>query len=208
MIKKNINPLNAVKNSSGFDQKHPILFIFISVFSTGIFLSALETYWQPHFITLLPDEGSSGLLGLMAFLYLGAALVGSILSNKIMSKYKFNIRKMYLIMRSLLALFLILTALQTNIPLFIAYYASIYLMFGMANIPEDVILNSETPNQIRASVLSVKSFTIQIGGLSAHCVQYFNSCINTMIWVMHSIILLTIALIAKIYCSQKARNKI
>jgi len=202
-----------VKNSSDFVRKNTtILFIFISVFSTGIFLSALETYWQPHFITLLPDEGSSGLLGLMAFLYLGAALVGSILSNKIMSKYKFNIRKMYLIMRSLLALFLILTALQTNIPLFIAYYASIYLMFGMANIPEDVILNSETPNQIRASVLSVKSFTIQIGGLSGSLMYSILIRFISIpaIWVIAaSIILLTIALIAKKFiAAEKARNKI
>ena len=156
-----------IKNSSNFVFKNvTILCIFLSVFSTGFFLSALETYWQPHFITFLPDESSTRLLGLMAFLYLGAAVLGSILSNKTIKKYKFNLRKMYLLMRAAIAFLLILTALQTNIPVFIAFYASIYLVFGMANIHEGVILNHETPNEIRASVLSVKSFTLQIGGLS------------------------------------------
>ena len=199
--KDHISIKKHVKNSYGFVCKNTtILFIFLSVFSTGFFLSALETYWQPHFITLLPDKGSTGLLGLMAFLYLGAAMVGSILSNKTITKYKFNLRKMYLTMRGLLALLMILTALQTNVPLFIAYYASIYLMFGMATIPEDVILNSETPNEIRASVLSVKSFTIQIGGLSGSLLYSILIRFISIpaIWILAaSIILITIALIAK-----------
>jgi MFS family permease len=199
--KNHISIKKHVKNSYGFVCKNTtILFIFLSVFSTGFFLSALETYWQPHFITLLPDKGSTGLLGLMAFLYLGAAMVGSILSNKTITKYKFNLRKMYLIMRGLLALLMILTALQTNVPLFIAYYASIYLTFGMATIPEDVILNSETPNEIRASVLSVKSFIIQIGGLSGSLLYSILIRFISIpaIWILAaSIILITIALIAK-----------
>ncbi|NLK65395.1 MAG: MFS transporter [Tissierellia bacterium] len=199
--KNHISIKKHVKNSYGFVCKNTtILFIFLSVFSTGFFLSALETYWQPYFITLLPDKGSTGLLGLMAFLYLGAAMVGSILSNKTITKYKFNLRKMYLTMRGLLALLMILTALQTNVPLFIAYYASIYLMFGMATIPEDVILNSETPNEIRASVLSVKSFTIQIGGLSGSLLYSILIRFISIpaIWILAaSIILITIALIAK-----------
>ena len=199
--KDHISIKKHVKNSYGFVCKNTtILFIFLSVFSTGFFLSALETYWQPYFITLLPDKGSTGLLGLMAFLYLGAAMVGSILSNKTITKYKFNLRKMYLTMRGLLALLMILTALQTNVPLFIAYYASIYLMFGMATIPEDVILNSETPNEIRASVLSVKSFTIQIGGLSGSLLYSILIRFISIpaIWILAaSIILITIALIAK-----------
>jgi MFS family permease len=198
-----------VKNSSYFVYKNnTILFIFLSVFSTGFFLSALETYWQPHFITFLPDKSSTGLLGLMAFLYLGAAMVGSILSNKTINKYKFNLRKMYLTMRCLIALLMIITALQTNVPLFIAYYASIYLMFGMASIPEDVILNSETPNEIRASVLSVKSFALQIGGLSGSLLYsiLIRFLSIPVIWIIAaSIILLTIAIIArKFIAAEKA----
>lgn len=156
-----------IKISSSFVfENKTVLCIFLSVFSTGFFLSALETYWQPHIITLMPDNSKTWLLGIMAFLYLGSAMTGSILFNKSFKKHKYNIRKSYIILRSLLAAFLIFTALQTNIPIFIISYASIYLLFGMATIPEGMILNSETPNNIRASVLSVNSFTMQIGGLT------------------------------------------
>ncbi len=199
--KQRISIKQHVKNSSDFVFKNStVLCIFLSVFSTGFFLSALETYWQPHFITFLPDVGNVRLLGLMAFLYLGAAMIGSIISNNAIKKYKFDLRRMYLIMRGLIALLLIVTALQTNIPLFISLYASIYMAFGMATIPEGVILNSETPNEIRASVLSVKSFTMQIGGLSG---SFLYSILIRFIsipkiWILAAIIILiTIALIAK-----------
>ena len=190
-----------IKNSSSFIFKNATInCIFLSVFSTGFFLSALETYWQPHFITLLTDDSSTRLLGLMAFLYLGAAMLGSILSNKTIRKYKFNLRKMYLLMRGAIAILLILTALQTNVPMFIAFYSSIYLVFGVANIPEGVILNHETPNEIRASVLSVKSLTMQIGGLSGSLL--YSILIRFMsipaIWIIAALlVLLTISLMAR-----------
>ena len=198
--KQHISIKQHVKNSSTFVFKNTtILCIFLSVFSTGFFLSALETYWQPHFITFLPDGSSTRLLGLMAFLYLGAAMIGSIISNNTIKKYKFNLRKMYLLMRGFIALLLIVTALQTNVPLFIAFYASIYLMFGMSMIPEGVILNSETPNEIRASVLSVKSFTMQIGGLSGSLLYSILIKFISIptIWILAAfIVLITIAIIA------------
>lgn len=199
--KEHISIKQHVKNSSNFVLKNStVLCIFLSVFSTGFFLSALETYWQPHFITFLPDGSSTILLGLMAFLYLGAAMAGSIISNNTIKRYKFSLRKMYLIMRGFIALLLILTAFQTNIPLFMAFYASIYLVFGMATIPEGVILNSETPNAIRASVLSVKSFTMQIGGLSGsflYSILIKFVSIPTIWMIAALIVLITIAAISK-----------
>ena len=210
--KQRISIKQHVKNSSDFVFKNnTVLCIFFAVFSTGFFLSALETYWQPHFLTLLPDAGNVRLLGLMAFLYLGAAVIGSIISNSSIKKYKFSLRKMFLIMRGCIALLLISTALQTSIPLFISFYALIYLAFGMATIPEGVILNSETPNEIRASVLSVKSFTMQIGGLSG---SFLYSILIKFIsipsiWIFAAIIILiTTALIAKKFIESEGKPKI
>lgn len=190
-----------IKNSSIIVTKSStVICIFISVFSTGFFLSSLETYWQPHFITLLPGNDSMGLLGLMAFLYFAAATLGSIGSNKIFKEYKFDPPKMYVILRTMLAISLIFTALQTNVPVFIALYSSIYLLFGMASIPEGVILNSEIPNEIRASVLSVNSLIMQIGGLTGSLL--YSILINYIsipkIWMIAaSVVLITVAIIAK-----------
>lgn len=156
-----------VINSSSLVMKNTtVICIFISVFATGFFLSSLETYWQPHFISLLPNDNMMGLLGVMAFLYLAAATLGSIASNKLIKKYKFNSKKMYLSMRLLMSVFLVATSLQTNVYPFIGFYSIIYLVFGMASVPEGAILNGEVPSRIRASVLSVYSFIFQVGGLS------------------------------------------
>lgn len=210
MNEKRFSIKKHVKNSRDFVFNNvTVICIFLSVFSTGFFLSALETYWQPHFITLLPDESSKRLLGLMAFLYLGAAMLGSILSNKTIKKRKFNLRKMYLIMRGFIALFLIFTALQTNIPLFVAFYASIYLVFGMATIPEGVILNSETPKEIRASVLSISSFTMQIGGLSGSLLYSILIRFISIpaIWMLAAfIVLIIIVLITKKFIAAERSN--
>lgn len=81
----------------------------------------------------------------------------------------------------------------------------------MATIPEGVILNSETPNEIRASVLSVKSFTMQIGGLSG---SFLYSILIKFIsipsiWIFAAIIILiTTALIAKKFIEAEEKPKI
>jgi DHA1 family quinolone resistance protein-like MFS transporter len=190
-----------IKNSSMVVSKNStIICIFISVFATGFFLSGLETYWQPHFITLLPNEGMMGLLGIMSFLYFAAATLGSISANKIISKFKLNSKKMYLSLRLLLAVSLILTAMQTNLPVFIILYSSIYLFLGMAGIPEGVVLNNEIPNEVRASVLSVSSLSLQIGGLTGSVL--YSILINYIsipsIWIFTaSIVIISVLVTAK-----------
>ncbi|HCX62859.1 MFS transporter [Sedimentibacter sp.] len=205
---KRISIKQHIKNSSSIVAKNStIICVFISVFSTGFFLSSLETFWQPHFLSLLPNNSFMGLLGVMAFLYFAAATLGSIGSNKLIKKYKFNTYKMYLILRTLIAVSMIIAAIQTNIPIFMFFYSTIYLLFGMANIPEGVILNREIPNDVRASVLSVYSLVIQIGGLTGSLlysilINYFT--IPT-IWVISAcIILITISVIAKKLISEAA----
>lgn len=189
-------------NSSEIVTKNStVICIFISVFSTGFFLSSLETYWQPHFITLLPSENSMKLLGLMAFLYFASATLGSIASNKIIKKYKFSSANMYIVIRVLLSVAIAVTALQTNIPVFMSSYAIIYLFFGMASVPEGVILNAEIPNNVRASVLSVNSLVLQVGGLSGSLLYsiLIRHISIPAIWMLSSsIVLLTVVVISKI----------
>lgn len=199
--KERISIKQHIKNSSAIISKNnTIICIFISVFSTGFLLSSLETYWQPHFMTLLSRNDSTELLGVMAFLYFAAATLGSISSNKLIKKYKFNPNRMYIIFRILMAVSLILTALQSSVPVFIVLYSSIYLLFGIATVPEGVILNSEIPKEIRASVLSVNSLAIQVGGLSGSfmysiLIRYISI---PSIWILAaSVVLLAVAIIAK-----------
>jgi MFS family permease len=188
-----------IKNSFKIvvDSKNIVL-IFISVFSTGFLISSLETYWQPHLVSLINKDSLLILLGITAFLYFGAAMTGNIFSGKLLNKI--NAVKMYIFLRIILAFTVIIMALQTNVFSFIIFYSLLYLIFGMANIPEGVILNKETPNEARASILSIYSLTAQIGAL---CGSFINSVIINYIsisklWILGSIvIIITIMVISK-----------
>ncbi len=107
---------------------------------------------------------------------------------------------MYIVIRVLLSVAIVVTALQTNVPVFMSSYAIIYLFFGMASVPEGVILNAEIPNNVRASVLSVNSLVLQVGGLSGSLlysilIRYISI---PAIWMLSSsIVLLTVIVISK-----------
>lgn len=197
--KKRVSFKQHIKNSSSLIIKSKIIiYIFISVFSTGFFLSSLETYWQPHFISLMPDDNLIVLLGVMAFLYLAAATTGNIVSSKIINKL--DVKKMYVLLRLVLAFSLIVMALQLNVVSFIIFYSIIYFTLGMANIPESVLLNREIPNELRASVLSVNSLIVQAGGLMGSLVNSIAINYTSIpgLWVIAAcLILITIVVIFK-----------
>jgi MFS family permease len=174
--------------------------IFIAAFATGFFLLTIETYWQPHFTSLLPDNSMYWLLGIISFLCFASSILGSIISEKIIEKYNLDLKKSYLILRTMLASSLIFAALQLNAFSFIAFYTSIYLFLGMSNVPENVILNSEIPSEIRASSLSVNSLIIQLGGLIGSFINSFiiNYISIQTLWIIAAcVIFITILIISK-----------
>ncbi len=210
-IKERINLRKHIRNSSAIViNSKSIICIFISVFSTGFFLSSLETYWQPHFISLLPNESLRALLGVISFLYLAAAMAGNIISGKILSKY--NPQKTYIVLRIFLGIILIVTALQTNMISFIFLYSLIYLFFGMANIPENVILNSEIPNSARASILSLNSLILQIGVLFGSFANSFLINYSTIsnLWIIAAVIIFisVIGVYKKLFLDQTTNKSI
>nr|WP_312576313.1 MFS transporter [Sedimentibacter sp.] len=174
-VRKHISIKQQIKDSSSVVMKNSVIkCILVSAFSTGFFLLSVETYWQPHFVSLLPDDDLLWLLGVITFLYFTTSILGSILSEKLIDKFNFNIKKMYIILRSVLASSVIVMSFQLNVTMFIVSYSLIYLFLGMANIPESVILNSEIPGEVRASTLSVNSLIFQLGALSG---SFINSII-------------------------------
>lgn len=183
--------------------------IFIAAFATGFFLLSIETYWQPHFTSLLSDNSMYWLLGVISFLYFASGILGSIISEKIIEKYNLDLKKSYLILRTMLVLSLILASLQLNAYSFIVFYTLIYLFLGMSNVPENVILNSEIPSKIRASALSVSSLILQLGGLTGSFINSFiiNYISIPALWMIAAgVIFITILLISKHFIFSRNRE--
>lgn len=165
---KKINlKLYLINNISILQNNRPLLLIFISLFSTGFFLMLLETYWQPQLLNFLPDHNMIWILGIVSCLYFIFNMIGSILSNYILKIFRLSPYKLYKLSRFTLSLSVILLIFQNNFILFIIFYCLTYLIFGIANVPEGIIINSLIPAANRASILSFSSLAIEIGSLIA-----------------------------------------
>lgn len=190
--KENISLINQVKSSIEIVKNNRLLIIvFISVFSTGFFLFSLETYWQPRLVSLLSKD-ISWIIGVVSGIYYGASIYGNIIAEKIISNNKINTQSLYIISRIVLVIALIIMAIQKNVLSFVVLYAIVYFSFGICNIPEGVIINSEVSNRSRATILSFNSLVLQIGSLVASLVASItiNYISISILWIISSFIIL------------------
>jgi MFS family permease len=164
-------------------------------FALGFLLSAVEKYWQPRlFAVTTSDETASILLGVIAFIGFAGALVGSLVSGKLLGRMNRWIPLLVILLRVLLAAALITLTFSTGPISFIIWYGGMYLILAMGSVAEQTLLNRIIPSEKRASLLSVSSFFLQIGGLvSSLCaaiwLYYHPQGINGL-WIIASVVLI------------------
>ncbi len=186
-----------------------LLIIFLSVFSTGIFFFSLETYWQPQFLPILPNNSYLWILGIVSFFYFAAALLGTLISKGIMKSKKINANILYPVGRILLALSFVFLAIQIHIQGFIMFFALVYLFLGISSIPESVLMNEIIPSRYRASILSLNSFILQTGAL---CAAFFSAKFLvkfqiSALWVVASGILFITSIFFVFLLMRKSQEK-
>ncbi len=153
----------------GNDTVLPLLF---GVFLSGVFLFSIETYWQPALLALLPDLAFMWVFGLLSFCCFICAALGNLLAKRLMDK-TIPLHRGYTVFR--LAIFfavILLATMKTAVGFGIAY-CTVYFALGTANLFESNLINRQTPAQNRASVLSLVSFALQAGGMSAPVLSAF-----------------------------------
>jgi MFS family permease len=143
-----------------------ILPFFILSFAFGFILSSIEKYWQPRLLEIT-DTDHTGviLLGVISFIGFMAALGGSILAGRLLHKHPKRSAIYVVVFKSIFALSMVAVALATGPMVFTIAYGGFYLFLAISQIPEQTLLNREIPSRMRASLLSVSSFSLQIGGL-------------------------------------------
>ena len=143
-------------------------YLLISVVATGFALCVLEAYWRPQLLDLFGGGAlNTGPLGILSVLYLLSVMIGNMLSAKIIDRHIEYAKTIYLICRIAMGAALLLLLMQASIFGFFVAYCTFYFFFGCANIVESTLINADTPNRYRASVLSTQSLIGQIGILSA-----------------------------------------
>lgn len=143
--------------------------LFGLALATGFALLAVETYWQPALEAFRPPAWSFGVVSFGSFF---CVAVGSHLAERLLRRREGAGAVWLLLLKALLGGLLCLLAVPGQAGGFIALYGLLYGAVGCGGVVENTLLNRITPSAQRASVLSLLSLTVQIGGLAASLCGY------------------------------------
>ncbi|MEX1308201.1 MAG: MFS transporter [Eubacteriales bacterium] len=144
--------------------KNGIKTILFCIAAFGFMQFMLETYWQPQ-LTDLADAGAQALLGVLSAASFGMTAVGSFVVSRIQSKKTAVYWAGYLLLALIMSAFVILLSCQTTPGGFAVVYLAIYLALGMVTVFEQTLIHSKISDSVRASMLSLTSFTARGGGV-------------------------------------------
>ncbi len=126
--------------------------------------SMLEIYWQPRLVSL--DSGvQQAYLGLICAGGYIVTTLASLFMGRVQLKGERTRRATYFVLCGVLALGVMLLARQNGIAGFAVGYLLVYLCIGLMSVPEQTIINAEVSDDVRASMLSVVSFSVRLGAL-------------------------------------------
>lgn len=170
-------------------QSGKVSMLFILEFITGFALFAIETYWQPGLVSL---ASGSWVLGVVSFSGFLCVILGSRLTEGLLMRWPKSDIGLLLGGKMLFGASLTLLAFQFQISFFIGVFALAYLFLGGGSVVENTLLNREAPASRRASILSLFSFVLQMGGLSASLCSYIVSTQSNFrnLWLIAGVMLM------------------
>ncbi|MCR1839347.1 MFS transporter [Murimonas intestini] len=149
-------------------RKTPLLLVLLgSTVFTGTTLALMETYWQPRFLSLLPESNFTWLLGVLGFLYFAASAAGTIAAGQLMVKK--SPVKTYMIFAILFGVCLAALGCTENGLIFAVLYLLFYFLLGISSTAQSVSINAAAPPAFRATLLSVQGLALQLGGFLSSC---------------------------------------
>lgn len=175
-------------------QRGTIRLLVVFALATGFALNAIETYWQPALSGMQPV---SWLFGAVSFGGFGFVILGSWLSERLLTRYGSRGIPFLLLVKALFGVCMMLLAAQSSAFLFVALYFAVYLFIGSGSVAESTRLNQAAPASHRAGILSLSSLVLQLGGLIAALCGYVVSTYSRFqnIWLLAGGILLLCAIL-------------
>lgn len=154
-----------VKESVAFAKQRGIVRILLIFFLLmGLSLSAIEVYWQPALETYQPVYW---LFGAVTFAGFAFVMFGSWVAERLLRKNPGAGIRLLLLFKAPLGIALILFSFSRSEYSLIGLYLGLYLLIGSSSVVESTLLNQVTPSSHRASILSLFSLVLQIGGVLA-----------------------------------------
>ncbi len=166
--------------------------LFSFALLSGLAMFTVETYWQPALTSL---AAAPWVLGVVSFLGFGSVMAGTRLTERITTRNPARSVGLLLAQKALYGGCMLLLAVTAGVGSFIGVYMLVYLFLGGSSVVESALLNREAPSSRRASILSLFSFSLQIGGLIASAVSYVVSTHMDFraMWLLGGVLLLLAA---------------
>jgi len=175
-------------------QRGIIRILLVLCLLMGLSLSVIEIYWQP---ALEPYQTNYWVFGLVSSLAFGFVILGSWLAEKLLSKYKKSWLGLLLLLKVPLGIGLILFSFAASEYSIIGIYLGLYLIIGSGSVVENTYLNQLAPANSRASILSLFSLVLQLGGVCASIIGYLVSSNAEFkkIWLLAGALLLVFVIV-------------
>ncbi|MFO8042542.1 MAG: hypothetical protein R6U25_05000, partial [Alkalispirochaeta sp.] len=141
-----------------------VLLLLLGTASWGIAFSALEQYWQPFVNGITQEDSPTRLFGLLSGGYFLVGALGSLAANAVFRFLGPRYAGTVTVLRVTIGvLFVVLSRSETVTAFAIGYFA-LFFLNGISSSPEQTLLNSNIPSEVRSTVLSVESLFLQAGG--------------------------------------------
>jgi hypothetical protein len=154
-----------IRESIDLSRRNTILLLLIaSTLVSGLVLSGLETFWQPHFADLLGgSEGNTFIFGIIMGGNFIVGMLGNLMATWLSKLFKRRYGLLSAVIQALRGIFLLLLALQAStIPAMLLFWLT-YLNMGILSSPVTTLMNNEIPSDRRSSMLSLVSMIGYVG---------------------------------------------
>jgi MFS family permease len=150
--------------------------LLFTVFGCGIVLSCVENFWQPYLSNILLDERFGiTVFGVITALYFGTSAISSYTSIFISRWFKQSHAHLLLVSRVLSGLALVLLGISSNLYSFGVFYLLFFYFLTVGNNAESTLLNNNTPDNIRSTMLSMVSVAVTVGAIFSSVIFGFVS---------------------------------
>jgi MFS family permease len=179
-----------IKESARFAKQRGIVRILLVLcLLMGFVLSVIEIYWQP---ALAPYQSTYWIFGAVSSGAFAFVILGSWLAEKLLRRYQNAGLGLLLLLKLPLGIGLVAFSMTASEFSIIGVYLALYLLIGSGSVVENTYLNRLAPAESRASILSLFSLVLQIGGVVAALVGYLVSANADFqkVWLLAGVVLL------------------
>ena len=187
-----------IKESVAFaKQRGTVRILLLFSLLMGFSLSAIEVYWQPALEIYQPVYW---LFGAVTFAGFAFVMFGSWVAERLLRKNPGAGIRLLLLLKAPLGAALILFSFSRSEYSLIGLYLGLYLLIGGSSVVESTLLNQVAPSSHRASILSLFSLVLQLGGVLASVAGFVVSTYSHYqnLWLLAGVFLLLACVVVAI----------